>query len=532
MEQCVNTATNPFFKRSECSEFFPESPCPVCHSDVKEAVTCIGCKLSCCRSCTKLDYMEPSASEPYEVCLKCVMRSGIAVMEPFPSACYKTKKISFSKPILWGVYVLRGAAELPNRCILPHGSLSYDKECLECRAPVVPLKAHVPRRVIEGKIDPSMREEIDECLKKRQCRVEDEAKEEENNILRSTIPFDVLGEDASEVYFANVAANLCYEYNRCLAASQLYMDIPYACCLSLVTSNDRYSIFERKGKPVKYVAFPGTRDVASFLASVNFSPDWWCTEVHKAGLLQSSQTWKYLVHGGFAREARRMELCFSQLLEWMEEGQKIVLCGHSLGGAVAMLLTLVLLEKYQNKKNASEPEESLFNNSVPPVLCITFGAPLVGEEKMWECVKANGWSSCFHHVVRYGDPVASLLVKEAFLLARSLLKGGANKLGGLLGGLASLISKESSSINSSSADNEKLSETPTDFNFYTCGRYHFLQFENQMNYISFDDPCSVISTMRVMKDGGLRNHYLEGYNEGLMWHQELLALEKPRLDLD
>jgi surfactin synthase thioesterase subunit len=58
----------------------------------------------------------------------------------------------------------------------------------------------------------------------------------------------------------------------------------------------------------------------------------------------------------------------------------IIFVGHSLGGAVATLATLWVLEK---RLRQSSP------------FCITFGCPLVGDERLVEAVGRENWGGNF-----------------------------------------------------------------------------------------------------------------------------------------
>ena len=73
----------------------------------------------------------------------------------------------------------------------------------------------------------------------------------------------------------------------------------------------------------------------------------------------------------------------------------IIFVGHSLGGAVATLATLWVLEK---KLRQSSP------------FCITFGCPLVGDERLHEAVGRENWAGNFCHVVSKHDVVPRMLL--------------------------------------------------------------------------------------------------------------------------
>ncbi|KAM2143396.1 hypothetical protein ACFX1R_047195 [Malus domestica] len=74
------------------------------------------------------------------------------------------------------------------------------------------------------------------------------------------------------------------------------------------------------------------------------------------------------------------------------KSSRIVITGHSFGGSMATLFTLWLLQSLDFSK-AKRP------------LCITFGSPLIGDEKLRQCVlEFSTWSSCFLNVASINDP--------------------------------------------------------------------------------------------------------------------------------
>eukprot|EP00253_Pinus_taeda_P031285 PITA_31285 len=77
------------------------------------------------------------------------------------------------------------------------------------------------------------------------------------------------------------------------------------------------------------------------------------------------------------------------------ELKPIIFVGHSIGGAIATLATLWVLEKRLSQ--------------IPP-FCITFGCPLVGKERLVEAVWRANWGGNFCHVVSKHDIVPRMLL--------------------------------------------------------------------------------------------------------------------------
>lgn len=80
--------------------------------------------------------------------------------------------------------------------------------------------------------------------------------------------------------------------------------------------------------------------------------------------------------------------------------QPLIVTGHSLGGSVASLFTLWLLD-------------SLPRYGVQHILCITFGSPLLGNNGFQKAISEHPtWRSCFLHVVSDKDPVPRFLISD------------------------------------------------------------------------------------------------------------------------
>ncbi|XP_062010032.1 senescence-associated carboxylesterase 101-like isoform X1 [Rosa rugosa] len=95
-----------------------------------------------------------------------------------------------------------------------------------------------------------------------------------------------------------------------------------------------------------------------------------------------------------------------QLKEKLVENSKsktpslVIITGQSVGGSVATLFTLWLLQGL-NLSKAKRP------------LCVTFGSPLVGDEHLQQCVlQFSTWKSCFLHIVSNQDPTPQLFISR------------------------------------------------------------------------------------------------------------------------
>ena len=75
------------------------------------------------------------------------------------------------------------------------------------------------------------------------------------------------------------------------------------------------------------------------------------------------------------------------------DGSKpLIITGHALGGPIACLFTLLLLDTSDSSKKRP--------------LCITFGSPLIGDQNLQQVLsRSSTWNSCFLHLASFQDPI-------------------------------------------------------------------------------------------------------------------------------
>lgn len=141
----------------------------------------------------------------------------------------------------------------------------------------------------------------------------------------------------------------------------------------------RFVIVEVREEGEIYVAFPGTDCWEDVVADVS---------IHS----KATPTGRY--HHGFFERASKLPV--AGLVERVLDGAELFLVGHSLGGAVATVVTIEMLAKY-----ASLPRDR--------VHCITAGAPLVGDPGILRRCEQLGITDSLYHMVEPGDAVPRLL---------------------------------------------------------------------------------------------------------------------------
>ncbi|KZV25731.1 hypothetical protein F511_04792 [Dorcoceras hygrometricum] len=100
---------------------------------------------------------------------------------------------------------------------------------------------------------------------------------------------------------------------------------------------------------------------------------------------QTKFTHKPAVHRGFMARAKGIPALELYRLA-QRKRQKLVLCGHSLGGAVAVLATLAILRVIAVSSKETERVQ---------VKCITFSQPPVGNAALRDYVNGKGWQQFF-----------------------------------------------------------------------------------------------------------------------------------------
>ena len=86
------------------------------------------------------------------------------------------------------------------------------------------------------------------------------------------------------------------------------------------------------------------------------------------------------------------------LLLQIDISKPLLITGNSLGGSIASLFTLWLLDTVYSKPSKRP-------------ICITFGSPLLGDNHFQKAIKErSSWPSCFLHVVFNLDPMPKLFI--------------------------------------------------------------------------------------------------------------------------
>lgn len=94
-----------------------------------------------------------------------------------------------------------------------------------------------------------------------------------------------------------------------------------------------------------------------------------------------------------------------QVAEALRTRKSVLFTGHSIGGAVAVLAVLSILEKCGKEA---------------PVFATTFGFPLIGDEVLARAVRRQGWANHFFNVVSRRDIFARTLLAPCISVSKAL----------------------------------------------------------------------------------------------------------------
>eukprot|EP00884_Botryococcus_braunii_P022747 jgi/Botrbrau1/9156/Bobra.160_3s0028.1 len=144
-----------------------------------------------------------------------------------------------------------------------------------------------------------------------------------------------------------------------------------------------------------YVAFMGTKEARDLLADANILQGALWEDPSASSIPPGAPA----AHRGFLMRARSVPI--EQLsLRARSQGKRLILCGHSLGGAVAELCMLRLLRKLPAEEVAGGHAE-----------CFCFGTPALGNAALAALVRRSGWDRFFYSMTLPEDYVARILAR-------------------------------------------------------------------------------------------------------------------------
>ena len=196
--------------------------------------------------------------------------------------------------------------------------------------------------------------------------------------------------------------------------------------ISVARASKRHRYLVADAPGAVFVACAGTQDARDLVtdASVRAADLELAAEARTA--LGGSRRARLFAHGGFASRARSLRAQIRALFRnaVIRDGKRLVLCGHSLGGAVAALAMLGLLLDIEDdaegaegggdasgggKKNAARALAARF--AADGVLCcVGFAAPPPGDEATRSYAEKMGWTRAFVNICSKEDFVPRLML--------------------------------------------------------------------------------------------------------------------------
>ena len=144
---------------------------------------------------------------------------------------------------------------------------------------------------------------------------------------------------------------------------------------------------ELEGRRV-FLAFRGTEDKKDLTEDL---------KIYQRGAESGLARGKF--HAGFLTRAEEFPLQ-KLLADQSLQNQSLIICGHSLGGAISSIVTTeILIEREKRPKEQFTGE----------VTNVTFGSPLFGDDTARRFLEEKSFSSKMFHFVAELDPVPSLL---------------------------------------------------------------------------------------------------------------------------
>ncbi|CAL5195424.1 unnamed protein product [Lathyrus oleraceus] len=122
--------------------------------------------------------------------------------------------------------------------------------------------------------------------------------------------------------------------------------------------------------------------------------------------IQTKSNYKPAAHRGFMARAKGIPALELYRLA-QKKKRKLVLCGHSLGGAVAALATLAILRVIAASSSSKE-------NGNVSIKCITFSQPPVGNAALKDYINRKGWRHYFKSYCIPEDLVPRILSPAYF----------------------------------------------------------------------------------------------------------------------
>lgn len=164
------------------------------------------------------------------------------------------------------------------------------------------------------------------------------------------------------------------------------------------------------GQGALYLVCMGTKELRDFVVDVDLRRAPWKSSPTKSVESEASVWLHPAVHGGFLRRSINIPV-ESLFLHARKQSLRLVICGHSLGGAVAILCTLRLLSSLHATSADQLTDKGAGLSQV--LRCLSFGTPALGNRALRKHVASMGWTSVITSYALSADPVPRLLLRPS-----------------------------------------------------------------------------------------------------------------------
>ena len=197
--------------------------------------------------------------------------------------------------------------------------------------------------------------------------------------------------------------------------------------ISVARASKRHRYLVADAPGAVFVACAGTQDARDLVtdASVRAADLELAAESNTA--LGGSRRARLFAHGGFASRARSLRAQIRALFRnaVIRDGKRLVLCGHSLGGAVAALAMLGLLLDIEDDAEGAEGVGDASGGGKKKIArralaarfaadgvlcCVGFAAPPPGDEATRLYAEKMGWTRAFVNICSREDFVPRLML--------------------------------------------------------------------------------------------------------------------------
>ena len=203
--------------------------------------------------------------------------------------------------------------------------------------------------------------------------------------------------------------------------------------VSVARASARHGYLVADAPGVVFVACAGTRDARDLVTDASVRSSDLVPAASERTALSNRSGRALAAHGGFAARARALRAPVRVLFRnaVLRDGKRLVLCGHSLGGAVAALALLgLLLDVEDAEARASSSRDATPGGDAADasaatrerdglaarlvaddvLACVGFAAPPPGDEATRAFAETMGWTRAFVNVCSREDFVPRLML--------------------------------------------------------------------------------------------------------------------------